>query len=68
MKLREGNVFSRRCLSACLSMGEGSHVTITHNALAIIVQGPPLALTLPGHEISLYRAPSSRPIPAPGHV
>ena len=36
--LRKGNVFSRMCL-VC-SWGRGSHVTITHDALELTVQGP----------------------------
>ena len=51
-KLRKGNVFSRVCLSVCLSPG-GPHVTIIHYALDFTIQNPPLyrnpspALALP---------------------
>ena len=37
--LRKGNVFSRVCLSTEVGMG-GSHVTITHDALDLSLQGP----------------------------
>ena len=37
----EGNVFSSVCLSVILSTEEGgSHVTITHGALDLTIQGP----------------------------
>ena len=36
-KLRESNVFSR----VCLSVHRGDHVTITHDAFDLTVQGPP---------------------------
>ena len=39
MKLQEGNIFSRVCLSVILS-GKVSHVTITHDALDLTVQDP----------------------------
>ena len=36
----ECNVFSHICLSVC-SRGKGFHVTITHDALDLNIQGPP---------------------------
>ena len=48
-KLREGNVFSRVCLSVCHSLHRGSHVTITLDALDLTIQWP--------HGTSLYRKP-----------
>ena len=50
-KKREGNVFSRVCLSFC-SQG-GSHATITHNTLDLTIQGTPDPS--PGHSTLLYR-------------
>ena len=46
MKLRGGNVFSRVYLSVILSVyvcvgGLGSHVTTTHDAMDLTIQGPP---------------------------
>ena len=41
-KLWEGNVFRHVCLSAILSTGEGSYVTIIHDALNLTMQGPPV--------------------------
>ena len=47
MTLREGNIFSRVCLSV-ISVGKGSHVVITHVALKITIQRPlPPAAALP---------------------
>ena len=62
MKLQESNIFSY----VCLSVHKGSHVTITHDALNLTIQG------LPWHP--LYKellapalAPTlSRDPPAPG--
>ena len=39
-KLRKSNVFSRVCLSVCLTKGS-PHVTITHDTLDLTTQGPP---------------------------
>ena len=39
LKLREGNVFSCVCPPFCPG-GGGPHVTITHDALNVTVQGP----------------------------
>ena len=51
-KLRKGNVFSRVCPSVIPSMG-GPHVTITHDALDLIVQPPHIRHgdPLPRHQI-----------------
>ena len=50
MKLRQGNIFTGVCLSACLSLqvGGGPHVTITHDVLDLTVQTPTLPATDPG--------------------
>ena len=40
MKLQEGNVFSRVCLSVCLVTDGGSYVTTTHDAISQSVTGP----------------------------
>ena len=47
MTLREGNIFSRVCLSV-ISVDKGSHAVITHDALKITIQRPlPPATALP---------------------
>ena len=52
MKLWEDTVFSRACLSVCLST-VWCHVTITHDALDLIIKGPP-GLSCTGHSPNLY--------------
>ena len=50
MMLREGNDFSRVCLSLCSPGEGGSHVAITHDALDLTIQGllpSPSKLLLP---------------------
>ena len=57
MKLWEGHVFSHVCLSAFLSTG-GPHVTITHDALDLNIQGPtPSQLPLCGNPPALVPTP-----------
>ena len=52
MTLREGNIFSRICLSV-ISVDKGSHVVITHDALKITIQRPlPPAAALPSPVLS----------------
>ena len=49
-KLRKGNVFSRVCPSVIPSMG-GPHVTITHDALDLIVSPPTSDMGTPSPDI-----------------
>ena len=46
-KLQDGNLFSLVCPSFCPGAGE-SHVTITHDALDLTIQGPPPPTDLTG--------------------
>ena len=54
-KLWEGNVFT--CV--CLSVHRGPHLTITHDALGLTVQGPPPALPPPNIDMG---PPQSHPL------
>ena len=56
-KLREGNVFTH----VCLFVQRGSHVTITHNALDLIVRLPHPALDI------RHGTPLPNPSPIPTH-
>ena len=52
MKLQEGNVFRHVWLFT-----DGSHVTITHDALNFTIEEPPGPGHPPGHGTSLYQDP-----------
>ena len=58
--LREGNIFSR----VCLADHRGCHVTITHDALNLTTQGPPLCTETQSRPHPLYRDPLVCPLPA----
>ena len=56
--LREGNIFSR----VCLADHRGCHVTITHDALDLTTQGPPLCTETQSRPHPLYRDPLACPL------
>ena len=56
MKLQEGNVFRHVWLFT-----DGSHVTITHDALNFTIEESPGPGHPPGHGTSLYQDPPASP-------